>query len=126
MVRTSYSTDGNCHGTRDFDVGASAWRIAGRSLWPLWKELADPKTGELVEAYLVITRSHNELISRLHDRMPLIIAPADYGRWLSADAPPVGLLRLQTARAATPSTLPGHLSIRLWRYGAFTSPLPAV
>jgi putative SOS response-associated peptidase YedK len=54
----------------------------------IWKELADPKTGELIDAYVVITCAPNEMMAQLHDRMPLIIASNDYDRWLSADAPP--------------------------------------
>ena len=30
----------------------------------------------------VITTDANELVAEIHDRMPLIIAPADYERWL--------------------------------------------
>jgi putative SOS response-associated peptidase YedK len=54
----------------------------------LWKEITNAKTGELLDAYLVVTCSPNELMERLHDRMPLIIDPADYDRWLSAEALP--------------------------------------
>jgi hypothetical protein len=32
-------------------------------------------------------------MAQLHDRMPLIIDTADYDRWLSADGPPLDLLR---------------------------------
>jgi len=30
----------------------------------------------------------NELVSEIHDRMPLILAPADYARWLSDEPDP--------------------------------------
>jgi putative SOS response-associated peptidase YedK len=59
----------------------------------LWKELADPKTGELQDRYLVLTCPPNELAAELHNRMPVIIDVADYDRWLSAEVPPIDLLR---------------------------------
>jgi putative SOS response-associated peptidase YedK len=59
----------------------------------IWKEITNAKTGELLDAYLVITCAPNELMEQLHDRMPLIIDPADYDRWLSADRPPLDLLK---------------------------------
>jgi putative SOS response-associated peptidase YedK len=31
----------------------------------------------------VITTAANELVGQIHDRMPLILAPEDYERWLS-------------------------------------------
>jgi len=59
----------------------------------LWKELADPKTGELQDRYLVLTCPPNELAAELHNRMPVIIDVADYDRWLSSKVPPIDLLR---------------------------------
>jgi putative SOS response-associated peptidase YedK len=41
----------------------------------IWKEITNAKTGELLDAYLVITCAPNELMEQLHDRMPLIITP---------------------------------------------------
>jgi putative SOS response-associated peptidase YedK len=34
----------------------------------------------------VITTEANEMVAEIHDRMPAILAPPDYTRWLS-DAP---------------------------------------
>ena len=34
----------------------------------------------------------NELVAEIHDRMPLIIAPSDYERWLSDDPDPGDLM----------------------------------
>ncbi len=43
----------------------------------------------------IITTEANELCARVHDRMPVILAPSDYERWLDvqADSNPVDLLR---------------------------------
>jgi putative SOS response-associated peptidase YedK len=39
----------------------------------IWKEITNAKTGELLDAYVVITCAANALVEQLHDRMPLII-----------------------------------------------------
>jgi putative SOS response-associated peptidase YedK len=36
----------------------------------------------------VITTDANALVADIHDRMPLILAPEDYGRWLCDDPTP--------------------------------------
>ena len=48
-------------------------------LWELWK---DPKTGEEITSCAIITCEPNSLIAKLHDRMPVILDPADYNAWL--------------------------------------------
>ena len=49
-------------------------------LWENWK---DPTSGEWVRTFAIITTDANELVADIHDRIPLILAPADYVRWLS-------------------------------------------
>lgn len=49
----------------------------------LWEHWQAPD-GQVVESCTIITIDANALIADLHDRMPLIVAPADYGTWLSA------------------------------------------
>jgi putative SOS response-associated peptidase YedK len=49
-------------------------------LWERWS----PETGEPVETFAIITTRANKLVSEVLDRMPVIIAPADYQRWLTA------------------------------------------
>lgn len=63
------------------------------ALGGVWKEVMDRKTGELQDQYLVITCQPNPMLAEIHDRMPLIVEVADYDAWLSADPPPVQLLR---------------------------------
>ena len=49
-----------------------------------------------------ITTASNELSRQIHDRMPVIINPSAYTRWLERDethAPPVDLLRPYEAEA---------------------------
>ena len=59
-------------------------------LWERWK---DPQSGEQIETYTIITCLPNEVSGKIHDRMPLIIDPADYDRWLNAAEPPADLLQ---------------------------------
>jgi len=77
------------------------WAFALRSgepfafagLWERWKG-ADQKSE--LETYSIITTEANELTSAMHDRMPVILAPRDYERWLRSDdagRPPADLLR---------------------------------
>jgi putative SOS response-associated peptidase YedK len=66
----------------------SPFGLAG--VWENWK---DPATGEWVRTFAVITTNANELVSEIHDRMPAILWPEDYDRWLGPDPDPRELLR---------------------------------
>ena len=59
-------------------------------LWENWK---DPKSGEWIRTFAIITTNANELVAEIHDRMPLIIAPTDFARWLSDEPDPEDLMR---------------------------------
>jgi len=56
--------------------------IAFAGLWERWA----PENGEPVETFAIITTQATKLVSEVHDRMPAIIAPADYRSWLTASA----------------------------------------
>jgi putative SOS response-associated peptidase YedK len=61
-------------------------------LWERWK----PKEGAPVETFSIITTDPNEVMEPIHDRMPVILAPSDYERWLDPGdptRPPTDLLR---------------------------------
>ncbi len=62
-------------------------------IWERW--VSKDKQVEL-ESYSIVTTEPNEMLAPLHDRMPLILAPHDYPRWLEPgdpQRPPVDLLR---------------------------------
>ena len=59
-------------------------------LWENWK---DPTSGGWIRTFAIITTPANELVAEIHDRMPLILAPADYVRWLSDEPDPRDLMR---------------------------------
>ncbi len=52
--------------------------LAFAGLWESW-EGADHSA---LESCTILTTSANDLIRPIHDRMPVIVAPEDYGRWL--------------------------------------------
>jgi putative SOS response-associated peptidase YedK len=54
---------------------------AERDVAALWERWAEPG-GEAVESFTILTTEANELMKRLHDRMPVILAPWDYDRWI--------------------------------------------
>jgi putative SOS response-associated peptidase YedK len=77
-----------------FAIGLkSGAHYAFAGIWERWK---DPKAQEYLETFSVITTDPNEVVEPLHDRMPVIIGPQDYGRWLTPGDPlqlPLDLLR---------------------------------
>ena len=56
----------------------SSFGLAG-----LWQNWNDPTSGEWIRTFAIITTDANEMVAVIHDRMPLILAPSDYERWLS-------------------------------------------
>jgi putative SOS response-associated peptidase YedK len=59
-------------------------------IWENWKDLS---SGEWVRTFAIITTEANELVAEIHDRMPLILSPGDYVRWLGEEADPDDLMR---------------------------------
>jgi putative SOS response-associated peptidase YedK len=54
--------------------------FAFAGLWERWQH------GELaIESCSIVTTEANELLCPLHNRMPVILQPADYSRWLDAE-----------------------------------------
>ena len=69
----------------------SLFAFAG--LWERWKDKAKD---QVLETYTVLTTDPNELLEPIHNRMPVILAPKDYLRWLEpgeATHLPTDLLR---------------------------------
>jgi putative SOS response-associated peptidase YedK len=67
--------------------------FAFAGLWDAWK---DPVHGEWLQTFAIVTITANELTGEVHDRMPVILHPKDYDRWLErgeAHRPPMDLLR---------------------------------
>ncbi len=50
----------------------------------LWDEWTSPD-GEVIESCTILTTGPNSLVEDLHNRMPVIVAPDKYDRWLDPD-----------------------------------------
>ena len=57
----------------------------------LWCEIADQSTGEVIDGYTIVTTDANPVI-HIHERMPAILDPAAYERWLTPGDVPTDLL----------------------------------
>jgi putative SOS response-associated peptidase YedK len=55
--------------------------FAFAGLWEFWK--GEDET--VIESCTLLTTTPNELMRPLHDRMPVILQPRDYGLWLDRD-----------------------------------------
>jgi putative SOS response-associated peptidase YedK len=74
-----------------FEVGnGEIFAFAG--LWDRWRG----QDGQVVETCTILTTTPNKLLADVHDRMPVILAPNHYDRWLDPSmqdaASAVGLL----------------------------------
>lgn len=61
--------------------------MAMAGLWEIWKQ---PESGEEVRSFTILTTNANEFMQQFHDRMPVILKPQNYERWLltgEKDAP---------------------------------------
>jgi len=59
--------------------------IAG--IWESWEH---PESGEVIRTFCIITTAANELVLDIHDRMPVILPPETYDRWLASIEPDPG------------------------------------
>jgi putative SOS response-associated peptidase YedK len=84
-------------GRQPYAIGmkdGSPFGLAG--IWDNWK---DPATGEWTRTFAIITVPANALVAGIHDRMPAILRPEDYERWLSPEPDARDLLRPFPAEA---------------------------
>lgn len=58
--------------------------LAAAGIWEIWR----PEGGERVESCAMITVPANDLVARFQARMPALLDPEEYGRWLDPDADP--------------------------------------
>jgi putative SOS response-associated peptidase YedK len=49
----------------------------------IWESWRHPETGEIFRSFCVVTTDANELLAAIHHRMPVILDPASFDRWLS-------------------------------------------
>jgi putative SOS response-associated peptidase YedK len=59
----------------------------------IWENWQRPDTGEWMRTFAIVTCPANELMADIHERMPVIIPPESYDRWLGTlDPNPLDLL----------------------------------
>ena len=80
------------------------------ALWEAWK----PKDGgDWTISCSLITTEANPLMAEIHDRMPVIVAPGNYARWLGesgTEAPPDDLLQPYPADAMRAHPVSTHVN----------------
>jgi putative SOS response-associated peptidase YedK len=67
--------------------GSQPFAFAG--LWESWRGL-DRSSETPIETCTILTTAANAICSALHDRMPVIIEPADYETWLNPEITDAG------------------------------------
>jgi putative SOS response-associated peptidase YedK len=73
--------------TRAYSSDGNLFAFAG-----VWKD----GQGHWLRSFAIVTTEANEMMARIHPRMPVILHPSDYDRWLDRDETerlPVDLLR---------------------------------
>ena len=65
----------------------SPFGLAG--LWENWK---NPSTGEWERTFAIITVPSNQVVAKIHNRMPAILEPKTYDRWLGFEPDPHDVL----------------------------------
>ena len=60
----------------------SGWRTARSSASPGSTSAGAARTGDVLDTCTIVTTAANALLAPIHDRMPLIVAPEHYARWL--------------------------------------------
>ena len=64
--------------------------LALAGLWAGWR---DPSSGEVRRTFTIVTTTPNELVSGLHDRMPVVLRPEAWSTWLDPGLRDLGELR---------------------------------
>lgn len=70
------------------------------ALAAIWQDWRDSATGDVIKTFAIVTCTPNDMVGQIHDRMPVIIAPENYEKWLfSGD--PANLMRPYPAELMT-------------------------
>lgn len=63
--------------------------LAFAGIWDTWKS-----TDEVIESCSILTTDANNLVAKLHDRMPVILSPSEFDTWLDREVTDVEKLKL--------------------------------
>ena len=66
-------------------------RVDGRplALAGLWSGWHHPVTEQVIRTFTIITTEANRTLAAVHDRMPVVLEPKDWKRWLDTSEPDV-------------------------------------
>ena len=66
-------------------------RVDGRplALAGLWSGWHHPETEQVIRSFTIVTTEANRTLAGIHDRMPVVLAPRDWSRWLDTADPDV-------------------------------------
>jgi putative SOS response-associated peptidase YedK len=67
--------------------------MAFAGLWEVWRHAAQPD-GEPLRTCAIVTAAANELLAPIHDRIPVVLGPEDWGAWLDPTAGPGAVAHL--------------------------------
>src|SRR5262245_3437825 len=70
----------------------SCWLFARTTRPASWENWRNPETGEWQRTFAIITVPSNQLVGQIHNRMPAILEPGSYPRWLGLEPDPHDLL----------------------------------
>lgn len=99
----------------------AAFALAG--LWERWQIpkgasrpgfLADEPDGNIIRTFTILTTGANELVAPIHDRMPVVVPPDHFERWLTPGSP--------VPAAGPPEALTAHPVRRLVNDPAHDTP----
>jgi putative SOS response-associated peptidase YedK len=65
-----------------YAIGTREGPMVMAALWAKW---TDPKSGNTIYSCTVLTCGPIAVMAELHDRMPVILAEADWAKWLSEE-----------------------------------------
>ena len=68
--------------------------FAFAGLWETWSGPPDNVLAEPLSTFTIITTDANDLTAAVHQRMPVIVAPEDFPRWLDPSSDPRTLTEL--------------------------------
>jgi putative SOS response-associated peptidase YedK len=72
--------------------------MALAGLWETWRA---PSSGERIRSFAIVTTEPNELCARLHNRMPVVLAPEAWPAWIGEE--PADVPQLKALLAPYPS-----------------------
>ena len=76
-----YEWQTGAEGKQPWCIAAADGGLLGLAgLWERWQGAGDP-----VESCTIVVTGANDTVSPIHDRMPVILEPRDYARWLDPE-----------------------------------------